>query len=151
MKAKRTYDYDDHDRRIQYVSIEEAEKLEVEIKELERNLFGILAIIHRDGGQHTQRFGRNTSVSDAIHAWTARQTEIEELKASLTLEQKLGLEVMATIKEELTFARRDRRETYKHYAKLFKDLAASSQRNVDEEKREFTSDPESRKERENAT
>jgi len=80
MKAKRERRESGWDFRFDYVSIKEAEKLEAEIKELERNLFGILAIIHRDGGHHTRRFGRNTSVSDAIQAWTARQTEIEELK-----------------------------------------------------------------------
>ncbi len=191
MKAKREFDINERGQSFEYVSVEEAKKLEAKIEYLEYNLLSLLAVIHRDGGHHTAEVSPRQSAIDAQRTWIARQTEIErlrdsdkvnekqlvdiaaflggdarnvkgneksivglvkqkikQLKANLALEQKLGLEVIADYQNELAFARKDRRDTYGFYATLFKELSEAAEKNFNQEKRECTLDPESRKESE---
>jgi hypothetical protein len=41
------------------------------------HLHNLLAIIHRDGGQHTQEVGVEQSVKDAHQVWAGLQKQIE--------------------------------------------------------------------------
>lgn len=149
MKAKREFDINERGQSFEYVSVEEAKKLEAKIEYLEYNLHSdkanekqLVDIAAFLGGDARSVKGNEKSIVGLV------KQKIKQLKANLALEQKLGLEVIADYQNELAFARKDRRDTYGFYATLFKELSEAAEKNFNQEKRECTLDPESRKESE---
>ena len=55
----------------------------MEIEILSQELGNLLAIIHRDGGHHTDAVGEKQSVEDAHKVWADLMTENERLRAAL--------------------------------------------------------------------
>jgi hypothetical protein len=58
-------------------------KLEGRLDEAERMLGNLLAIVHRDGGHHTERVGLAQSASDAHQAWADLITRAERAESEL--------------------------------------------------------------------
>lgn len=54
-----------------------------ENERLKAALGGLLAIIHRDGGHHTDAVGEKQSVEDAHQVWAKLLAEVERLRAAL--------------------------------------------------------------------
>jgi hypothetical protein len=57
--------------------------LKAERDRLRADLNNLLAIIHRDGGHHTEEVGTRQSVADAHRVWAGLQEEVAWLRAAL--------------------------------------------------------------------
>lgn len=62
------------------------------------NLHGLLAVIHRDGGHHTEAVGLRQSVQDAFLVWAALMSRAEAAEAALTKRD----EEVAGMKKQVT-------------------------------------------------
>lgn len=52
-----------------------------EASTVQRRLWDLLAVIHRDGGHHREMVGEEKAVADALHGVTRDRREAEELRA----------------------------------------------------------------------
>jgi hypothetical protein len=93
-------------------------KVVEERDEARRALREILAVIHRDGGHHTGRFGITQSVADAHATWAAMVAERDELKAKLEAElPAMWREDIASLNECLERVGRERDEALAQVAR----------------------------------